>query len=245
MSSGETTGPDPAGSSAARTAAELAAETGARAEELAVETQVKADDLAAEAAAKAGALATEATERAADLARETSARAEELAAETSAKAAGLAIETAAKALELATQLTETLDKIGKRLEEYAVYGRRSRRIIIALTVSFALDIVLTIVLGFTAFSAHSTASTNASLVSGLHTAQVQLRAAQLEACAGGNTFRADQDIIWEDFIHVLIAKPAAGTPESQIEAADKLAAQFLAYVAKVNHPVNCEALYGN
>ena len=126
----------------------------------------EASGLAAETAATAGALAAE-----------TAATAGALAAETAATADALAAETAARAFKLASALDATLVTIAGRLDRYAVYGQRSRRIIIALAVSFALDIILTIILGFTAFSAHSTASTNASLVSGLHTAQVQLRAA--------------------------------------------------------------------
>jgi len=185
-----------------------------------------------------------AAELAAGVESRAQARAEELAAETTAKADDLAEETAAKALGLAAALDDTLTQIAGRLDRYAVYGRRSRKIIIGLAVSFALDVIITIVLGFTAFSAHNTASANAGLVRGLHNAQVQLHAAQLEACSAGNVFRADQDTIWQGFIHIITAKPAPGTPESQVKAADKLAAQFLAYVAKVNHPVNCEALYG-
>ena len=180
---------------------------------------------------------------AADLAAEADRKASDLAAETTAKADNLAVATAAKAMALAKALSETLAEIASRLDEYSAFGKRSRQIItslrrmsIGLAVSLVLDIVLTIVLGFTAFSAHDTASTNTQLVQELH-------AAQLTSCADGNTFRSDQDTIWRDFIS-LITKPAAGESRAQVAKTDKLAAQFLAYVSTVNHPVNCEALYG-
>jgi len=146
-------------------------------------------------------------------------------------------------LELAASLDATLTEILRRLEEYSAFGRRSRQIIIALSVSFALDILLTVVLGLTALQAHGTADTNAQLVQELHTQQTALHAAQLASCADGNTFRADQDVIWQDFISILTT-PTATSTKAQIAAADKLAAQFLKYVVTVNHPVNCAALYG-
>ena len=148
-----------------------------------------------------------------------------------------------RALELAEALGETLGEISRRLDKYSAFGKRSRQIIIALSVSFVLDIILTIVLGFTAFSAHSTADTNAQLVQALHMQQAALHVAQLQACAGGNTFRADQDVIWKDFIRILTTPTTTSTP-AQVAKADKIAAQFLAYVSTVNHPVNCTALYG-
>lgn len=192
---------------------------------------------------QAAELAAEVTVRADELAAEVTAKADELAAETSAKADALSEETAARAVSLALALSKTLAEIARRLDRYSAFGKRSRKIIIALMVSFVLDITLTIVLGFTAFTAHSTANTSAPLVQALHTQQAALHAAQLQACAGGNTFRSDQNIIWRDFIRILITPTAAST-KAEIEAADKLAAQFLRYVTTVNRPVNCTALYG-
>jgi hypothetical protein len=159
-----------------------------------------------------------------------------LAEETAATASSLAEETAAKAMALAKALGETLKQIAERLDEYSAFGRNSRKIILALAVSFALDIALTVVLGLTAFQAHSTAATNSLLVQEVH-------ASQLTSCANGNIFRADQDVIWKDFIG-LLAAPTPGEAASQVAKVDKVAAQFLAYVAVVNHPINCTALYG-
>lgn len=187
---------------------------------------------------------------AADLAAETQRKAEDLAEETAATAGSLAEATAAKALALASALSATLTEIARRLDEYSAFGRRSRQIItklrrinIALAVSLSLDIILTVVLGFTAFSAHGTADSNAQLVQELHVQQTALHAAQLTVCANGNIFRADQDTIWRDFIG-LITKPAAGESPAQVAKTNQLAAQFLSYVGSVNHPVNCKALYG-
>ena len=152
-------------------------------------------------------------------------------------------ETAAQALALASDLSETLGEIERRLDLYSAFGRRSRQVIIALAVSIVLDVTLTIVLSIVAIQAHGTASTNAQLVGELHAQQAALHGAQLTACANGNTFRADQNVIWEDFVHILTT-PTPSSTKAQIAQADKLAAQFLAYVATVNHPMNCAALYG-
>jgi hypothetical protein len=174
---------------------------------------------------------------------EVGAKAEALVAETVSAVDVVAVETATKALALAVELAETLEKISGRLEkitkrlgEVSGYGRRSRRIIVALAVSFSLDIVLTVVLAFTAFTAHSTAASNASLVSGLHTANVM-------SCHNGNSFRAAQTSIWQEFVG-LLTKPAPGESAAQIAATDKLAAGFLKNVVKVNHPIDCASLYG-
>ncbi|HMG64283.1 MAG TPA: hypothetical protein VK599_15160 [Streptosporangiaceae bacterium] len=181
--------------------------------------------------------------RAAVLAAEAERKAADLARETAATADSLAEATAARALALASALSETLGEIARRLDQYSAFGRRSRKIIVALAVSFALDIVLTVVLGLTAFSAHDTANANAQLVQEVHAAQLALHAAQLTVCANGNTFRADQDVIWRDFIG-LITKPAPGESPAQVAKTDQLAMGFLGYVGQVNHAVDCKALYG-
>jgi hypothetical protein len=180
--------------------------------------------------------------RAADLADETRRRAEDLAQETTAKADSLAQATAAKAFALAASLDQTLVKIAERLDRYSAFGRRSRQIIIALAVSFALDITLTVVLSIVAIQAAGTAITSAQLVQELHVQQTALHAAQLTVCANGNRFRADQNVIWRRFIAILTT-PTATSTKAQVAKADKLAAQFLAYVGTVNHPVDCAALY--
>lgn len=158
------------------------------------------------------------------------------AGEKTAAAGDVAAETASRALALASALSEALGEITRRLSEYSAFGRRSRQVIIALAVSFALDVILTVALGLTALSAHGTAAANDHLVQALH-------AAQLTSCASGNVFRADQDTIWRSFISLAV-KPAPGESAAQAARAARLAAQFLAYIATVNHPVNCTALYG-
>jgi hypothetical protein len=167
----------------------------------------------------------------------------DLAAETQRKADDLAAVAAAKALALAATLSATLGEIGRRLDAYSAFGRRSRRIIIALAGSFALDVIFTVVLGIVAFLAHGTAATNTQLVQEVHMQQAALQAAQLAACANGNVFRDNQTTIWRDFI-AIITKAEAGQTQAQLAQSEKLAAQFLAYVTTVNHPVNCTVLYG-
>jgi hypothetical protein len=170
---------------------------------------------------------------AADLAAETQRKADALAA---VAAAGPLSDFAAKALALAATLSATLGEIGRRLDAYSAFGRRSRRIIIALAVSFALDIILTVVLGIVAFQTHGAAAVNTEQGRELH-------AAQLMACANGNVFRDNQTTIWRDFI-VIITRAETGQTPAQVAKSEKLASQFLAYVATVNHPVDCTVLYG-
>lgn len=178
---------------------------------------------------------------AADLAAETQRKADDLAA---AAGAGPLSDFAARALALAGALSETLGEIGRRLDQYSAFGKRSRRIIVALVVSFALDITLTVVLGIVAFLAHGTADTNSQLVREVHMQQAALQAAQLQACANGNVFRENQTTIWRDFI-AIITKAETGQTPAQVAESEKLAAQFLAYVSTVNHPVDCVKLYGS
>lgn len=163
--------------------------------------------------------------------------------EPGGEAGDVAGQTAARALAVASALGETLGEIARRLDQYSAFGRRSRKIIIALAVSFTLDVILTVVLGLTAFSAHDTAAANSQLVRDVHAAQVALHSSQLSACANGNVFRKDQNVIWRDFIG-LITKPSPAETAAQIAKTSQLAGQFLGYVVKVNHQVNCTALYG-
>jgi len=41
-----------------------------------------------------------------------------------------------------------------------------------------------------------------------------------------------------------VTKPTPGESEAKIRQTNALAASFLGYVEKVNHPTNCAALYG-
>lgn len=141
-----------------------------------------------------------------------------------------------EALDAARGLTDALDAVRSELAAVKQSARTSRRIAIGLAASFTLDIILTVVLGFTAYTASNVAASNASLVTGLH-------AANVTSCHNGDTFRAAQNTIWKDFVGIL-AKPSPGETKAQIAKTNELAREFLAYVAKVNHPINCSALYG-
>jgi hypothetical protein len=116
----------------------------------------------------------------------------------------------------------------KTVDEITGYSKRTRKLMWGLAVSIILDITLTVVLGFVSADALS--------------ANAALHSSQLVSCANGNIFRTDQDTIWRDFIG-LIAKPSAGEPAAQVARTDKLAASFLTYVTRVNHAINCTALY--
>lgn len=106
----------------------------------------------------------------------------------------------------------------------------------ALAVSFALDIILTVVIGITVIHSQDTASAASATASQLH-------ASNLAACASGNTFRADQDKIWAGFID-LIAMPSPGESAARKAEVKTYADNFLKFVRTVNKPNDCAAIYG-
>lgn len=142
------------------------------------------------------------------------ATAEALATETTHTAEDLAAETARKATVLADALTDALGKVTGQLQSQGVYGKRNRQIIIALVISFAVDIVITVVLGIFAVKTNNTADT-------LHHQAYQ-------ACLNSNVTKAGIIRVWEDNIATFHdnAKGAA----------------FLKLVHAVYAPLNCKGL---
>jgi hypothetical protein len=167
--------------------------------------------------------------RADALGAEAAETARSLSAGTAETPEAMAVETAAKALELTERLAGTLEVISGRLEKYSVYGRRSRKIIIALAVSFTLDVILTFALGLTAVRAHDTAGA--------------VHQANITSCHNGNSFRAGQTKIWHTFV-ALAVRPTPGETAAQIAKSNELAAGFIASVERVNRAIDCRALYG-
>jgi hypothetical protein len=154
-----------------------------------------------------------------------------------------AAEAARRAVVIADSLTAALGAVSARLgeqdaalEKQSVYGRRSRKIMIALAISFALDIILTIVIGITVIHSQDTASAASATASQLH-------ASNLTACASGNTFRADQDKIWAGFIG-LITMPSPGESAARKAEVKTYASNFLTFVRTVNRLNNCTVIYG-
>lgn len=146
-----------------------------------------------------------------------------------AQASGDPLDVALAALQVVTSIESQLTGISDKLDTYAVYGKRSRHIIIALAISLAFDIAITAVVGVVAASAHSTVS--------------ELHAASLSQCVAGNQFRSDQNTIWAGFVGLL------ATPEPGESAADKRktaaeASTFLKFVRTVNSLRDCAAVYG-
>jgi hypothetical protein len=117
---------------------------------------------------------------------------------------------------LAGQLTV----ISERLEAVAGLARRTRRLAWALTVSFVLDIVLTILITFlTANALHQAASIHQS---------------QLAACAISNQTRIEQIALWNYVVQLSSQNPDAN--KAQL-------AKFEAFVKKTFQPVNCARIY--
>jgi hypothetical protein len=116
-------------------------------------------------------------------------------------------------------------------------GHRRNRVIIALIVSFCLDVALTI--GVTVATVRAgDASNRAAVASSLTAATVaQLHASNISACKQANVNRAQDIAIWDTFLGEL-APPSARTPA--------VAAKLAVINAKIrvkDAPRNCAALY--
>jgi hypothetical protein len=106
------------------------------------------------------------------------------------------------AVAAAGKLSGSLDAMSGELRRLNDYGRRSRHMILALSVSLALDLALTVIVAFFAVQAHN-ASNSATAAEG------QARHAFVSStalCQASNTARAQQLRLW-DFLLNKSAKP--------------------------------------
>jgi hypothetical protein len=107
--------------------------------------------------------------------------------------------------------------------------QRRWRVVIGLAVSFAFDIILTVVVTIATVQAH-TASERANAT------VAELRSTQLASCRSSNQTRAEQVTLWDHIGHLSIR---ANTPPKQRKADEAL----LAYIRHVFAKVNCAARY--
>jgi hypothetical protein len=153
--------------------------------------------------------------------RRVEATAEALAVETVHTADDLAADAARKATILADALADALGKVTAQLHDQdtynrrsAAYAKRSRAIIIALIVSFALDIAITTFLGIVSVQTSDTSNA-------VHQQQYQ-------SCLTSNATRANVVKIWERNI---------GAFHDNAEGA-----AFLGLVRETYEPLDCKKL---
>ena len=116
-------------------------------------------------------------------------------------------------------MSKTLEKVAKRIEAVAGRERQTRRLAWMLAASFALDIILTVVV--TVLSVNALSQANA------------IHQSQLAACTVSNTTRAQQIELWE-FLFKLAGPKTASNPQDQA---------LLKFVKKTFAPVNCAQVY--
>ncbi len=150
-----------------------------------------------------------------------------------------------EAIEAARGLTETLrgtqEELAAMRRELAgmnTYGHRNRRLIAGLAASFALDLVLTIVVAVFAIQAHD-ASSQARVAAAL---AAQNHASALTFCRAANVSAAAQVRLTTYF--VAITQPPPGVPGAQAKATRARDAALLVYVRRSFAPKDCAQIYG-
>lgn len=125
-----------------------------------------------------------------------------------------------------------LGESNNRIANLIRYGHRSRTLIRILTASLVFDIVLTAGLGLAyhrATTAAEDASATAAVASALSAANKE---SILDSCLSGNVVRANDILIWTDFLSTPAAIKVHGTPAQD---------STLRLVRKTFAPRNCPA----
>jgi len=117
-------------------------------------------------------------------------------------------------------ISTMLDKVSRRIEAVAGRERRTRLLAVGMLVSFALDIVLTVVVTVLSVNALSQASS--------------IHQSQLAACSISNQTRVEQITLWDYVVQLSSQNPNAN--KAQLS-------QFEAFVKKTFQPVNCAQVY--
>jgi hypothetical protein len=126
-------------------------------------------------------------------------------------------------------LTEALGRMTAELRQVQAYGRRSRRIIVALAASLVLDIAVTITVAvFAGQVSRATDQASATLT--------ELHKTQISACRLGNQSREQQIALWQ---HIATVGTTSKTPAK----ARHRDAALLAYIRRIFGARNCPAIY--
>lgn len=130
-----------------------------------------------------------------------------------------------EAFTAAARLQESMGSLQGEIRTLRVYGKRNRRYIWALTISIALDLVLSVVIAFVAVQ-----SSNANTLANQN-AQVQK-----STCEAGNQARAVTVQLWTYVLEV-----SAQNPENQTPAKKQQIEKFRAYMTSAYAQRDCSA----
>ena len=129
---------------------------------------------------------------------------------------------------------ETLEAIGARQDAADKRDRRLRHVVIALVVSFALDVTLTVLVTIFAFQAHS-ASTQVSAT------VAQQQRSQVQGCQLNNQRLARESSMWP-YVESLLRPPPDPTPE-QVRQSQEIIAGLKAHARRAYAPRDCASAY--
>jgi hypothetical protein len=155
------------------------------------------------------------------------------------------------ALDTAQALTVALDGMGRQLravnerqDRADRFSHRSRIIILITVVSLIIDLAITgLYINNSIRLDRATTALNATTMELQHTRATVAEVHQtlISGCQGGNVTKAGQIQIWRKLAS--LSPPAAGTPPSVAADQEKRVQAFLAFVAKINAPRDCAAVY--
>lgn len=130
-------------------------------------------------------------------------------------------------LRTARELQQALEGMTKQLAAVKATVRRSRRVIVALCVSLALDVCLTIGVAVATIQSSDASSRASSTVTQLHSSNIS-------ACRQANVSRGEDIAIWDRLLKVPAGVPAAARAE---------VADLERLVGVKDKPRDCNALY--
>lgn len=133
------------------------------------------------------------------------------------------------AITTAQALTGALERMSDELAQVRAYGRRSRRIIIALTAFGCVDIVVTILVTLLAVLVNATADQAAATVRQLHQTQIA-------ACEIGNQTLAKQVLLWDHIVSITLTPATPAKQRKEVE-------QLLVFVRQTFARRNCPQIY--
>lgn len=137
-----------------------------------------------------------------------------------------------------------LKSVNERQDKAERFGHRSRIIIVITGISLLIDLTVTgLFINNNVRLDHTTAALNATTMELKHTRATVAEVHQtlVSGCQGGNVTKAGQIQIWRKLAS--LSPPAAGTPPSVAAQQEKKVQTFLAFVAKINAPRDCAAVY--
>jgi hypothetical protein len=105
----------------------------------------------------------------------------------------------------------TMNTIDQSLNAIADFGRRTRRITLALIISLVLDVTLTAIVGILSANAISTSNATQS-----ETAAI--KSVQHSQCVTTNEARSENKDLWLFFVQLIESQPSTDTPQQKANA---------------------------